>query len=138
MKRFSGETGTKIVWITHTREQEVTETSGLNKEIRIVPDLTIQTGKKFMKDASNIFYCCRKTIINDKGERTVKFLTYVGPHPLIDTGTRDMYLEQGEFVENFTYDKWQAMIKAGHLIAANVLVPEENKTENENAEEAKE
>lgn len=49
-----------------------------------------------------------------------------------------MYLEQGEFVENFTYDKWQAMIKAGHLIAANVLVPEENKTENENAEEAKE
>lgn len=60
MKRFSGETGTKIVWITHTREQEVTETSGLNKEIRIVPDLTIQTGKKFMKDASNIFYCCRK------------------------------------------------------------------------------
>ena len=90
-----------------------------------------------MKDASNIFYCCRKTIINDKGERTVKFLTYVGPHPLIDTGTRDMYLEQGEFVENFTYDKWQAMIKAGHLIAANVLVPEENK-ENENAKEAEE
>ena len=138
MKRFSGETGTKFVWITHTREQEVTETSGLNKEIRIVPDLTIQTGKKYMKDASNIFYCCRKTIIDGKGERTVKFLTYVGPHPLIDTGTRDMYLEQGEFVENFTYDKWQEMVKAGHLTGANVLVPEENKTENENAEEAKE
>lgn len=138
MKRFSGETGTKFVWITHTREQEVTETSGLNKEIRIVPDLTIQTGKKYMKDASNIFYCCRKTIIDGKGERTVKFLTYVGPHPLIDTGTRDMYLEQGEFVENFTYDKWQEMVKAGHLTGANVLVPEESKTENENAEEAKE
>ena len=49
-----------------------------------------------------------------------------------------MYSEQGEFVENFTYDKWQEMVKAGHLTGANVLVPEENKTENENAEEAKE
>lgn len=84
MKRFSEEQKVTFVWITHTSEQELTETSGLNKEIRIVPDLTIKTGIKCMKDASNIFYCCRKTCLNDKGEKEVKFLTYVGPHPLMD------------------------------------------------------
>lgn len=136
MKRFSEEKGVQFVWITHTREQEVYETSGLTKEIRIVPDLTISTGVKFMKDASNIFYCCRKTVIGDNGERTVKFLTYVGPHPLMDTGTRDMALEVGDFVEDFTYDKWQEMVQSGHLSAAKVVTPEPEK-ENE-AEEAKE
>lgn len=124
MKRFSEEQHVTFVWITHTSEQELTETSGLNKEIRIVPDLTIKTGIKCMKDASNIFYCCRKTCLNDKGEKEVKFLTYVGPHPLMDTGTRDMLLETGEFVEDFNYDKWQALIKAGVLGETKVLTPE--------------
>ena len=126
MKRFSEEQGVTFVWITHTSEQELTETSGLNKEIRIIPDLTIKTGIKCMKDASNIFYCCRKTCLNDKGEKEVKFLTYVGPHPLMDTGTRDMLLETGEFVEDFNYDKWQALIKSGVLDETKVLTPEVN------------
>jgi hypothetical protein len=126
MKRFSEEQGVTFVWITHTSEQELTETSGLNKEIRIIPDLTIKTGIKCMKDASNIFYCCRKTCLNDKGEKEVKFLTYVGPHPLMDTGTRDMLLETGEFIEDFNYDKWQALIKAGVLDETKVLTPEVN------------
>lgn len=124
MKRFSEEQKVTFVWITHTSEQELTETSGLNKEIRIVPDLTIKTGIKCMKDASNIFYCCRKTCLNDKGEKEVKFLTYVGPHPLMDTGTRDILLKTGEFVEDFSYDKWQALIKAGMLDETKVLTPE--------------
>ena len=124
MKRFSEEQKVTFVWITHTSEQELTETSGLNKEIRIVPDLTIKTGIKCMKDASNIFYCCRKTCLNDKGEKEVKFLTYVGPHPLMDTGTRDMLLKTGEFVEDFNYNKWQALIKAGVLDETKVLTPE--------------
>ena len=74
-----------------------------------------------MKDASNIFYCCRKTVLGQKGEKSVKFLTYVGPHPLMDTGTRDMLLTVGDFVENFTYDKWQQLIKRGTIDASNVL-----------------
>lgn len=134
MKRFSEETGTIFAWATHTNEQEVYETSGLNKEIRIVPDVTIKTGVKYLKDASNIFYCCRKTIIGDNGERDVKFLTYVGPHPLIDTGTRDLYLEKGGFVENFTYDKFQHMVAEQALDSANVMVPENNNEEKEETE----
>ena len=124
MKRFSEEMGVTFVWISHSSEQEVYETSGLNKELRIIPDLTIKTGVKYMKDASNIFYCCRKTVINKDGSRDVKFLTYVGPHPLMDTGTRDILLEKGGFVENFTYDKWQQMIKNQSLDVSNVLTIE--------------
>ena len=131
MKRFSEEQQVIIVWITHTSEQELYETSGLNKEIRIIPDLTIKSGVKYMKDASNIFYCCRKTVINDDGERDVKFLTYVGPHPLMDTGTRDILLQKGAFIEDFNYDKWQKLIKAGRLDAANVLTTEDSEQETE-------
>lgn len=126
MKRFSEEKRVKFVWCTHTREQEVYETSGLNKEIRIVPDLTISTGVKFLKDASNIFYCCRKTVINPDGTRDVKFLTYVGPHPLMDTGTRDIILSAGMFIENFTYDKFQNFLETGCVDGAKVVVPDEH------------
>lgn len=129
MKRFSEEKGVTIVWITHTSEQELYETSGLNKEIRIIPDLTIKSGVKYMKDASNIFYCCRKTILKTNGEKEVKFLTYVGPHPLMDTGTRDMLLSKGDFVEDFTYDKWQRLVQAGRLENVDVLTIDENKEE---------
>ena len=135
MKRFSEEKHCTFVWLSHTSEQEVYETSGLAKEIRIVPDLTIKTGVKFMKDASNIFYCCRKTIVEKDGTRDVKFLTYVGPHPLMDTGTRDMLLEKGDFIENFTYDKWQQLVKAGRLDAVTVVTPQEDSKENKNESE---
>lgn len=134
MKRFSEEMGVTFVWLTHTNEQEVYETSGLNKEIRIIPDLTIKSGIKFMKDASNIFYCCRKTVLNAKKEKEVKFLTYVGPHPLMDTGTRDMLLSCGDFIEDFNYQKWQKLIELGKLDGANLLLIENNE-ENKNAED---
>ena len=52
----------------------------------------------------------------------------------MDTGTRDLIIEHGGFIENFTYDKWQAMVKAGSLTVANVLTTE-NTENNENEEE---
>ena len=91
-----------------------------------------------MKDASNIFYCCRKTTIEPGGKRDVKFLTYVGPHPLMDTGTRDMLLKTGEFIEDFNYDKWQALIKAGVLDETKVLTPEVNTAVETNDDETSE
>lgn len=135
MKRFSEDMGVTIVWITHTREQELTETAELNKEIRIIPDLTIATGVKYMKDASNIFYCCRKTCYDGNGNKIVKFLTYVGPHPLMDTGTRDLPLKVGDFVEDFTYDKFQQFIKSGKLVGESVVKAEPEDNEKENKEE---
>jgi hypothetical protein len=131
MKRFSEEKEVQFVWLFHTSEQELYETSGLNKEIRIIPDVTIKTGVKFMKDASNIFYCCRKTVLDSNGDKTVKFLTYVGPHPIMDTGTRDMALKVGNFVENFTYDKWQTLVDNGTLDEIEIVSTNEEK-ENKN------
>lgn len=126
LKRFSIEKQCKIIWIFHTTEQELYETSGLDKEIRIVPDVTIKTGVKFMKDASNIFYCCRKSTRDAAGKPHVKFLTYIGPHPLMDTGTRDLLLTEGEFVENFSYDNWARMVTAGTLNATKVITINED------------
>lgn len=136
MKRFSEEMQIQFVWVSHVKEMEMYETSGLNKELRIIPDLTKNSGTKYMKDASNIFYCCRKTVLDNKGQKTVKFLVYVGPHPLIDTGTRDIALKVGDFVEDFTYDKWQQLVKAGRLDHLDIVVPEvEESEEEQNSEE---
>lgn len=135
MKRFSQENATKFVWVSHVKEIEMYETSGLNQELRMIPDLTKNSATKYMKDASNIFYCCRKTVYNEKGEKTVKFLVYVGPHPLMDTGTRDIRLQEGAFVENFTYNKWQQLVKAQRLDAMEVVVPEVKESEEEKTEE---
>ena len=135
MKRFSEDMQVQFVWISHVKEMEMYETSGLNKELRIIPDLTKNSGTKYMKDASNIFYCCRKTVLDNKGQKTVKFLVYVGPHPLIDTGTRDIALKVGDFVEDFTYDKWQQLVKAGRLDHLEIVVPEVEESEEENKSE---
>lgn len=135
MKRFSEEKNVTFVWVTHTNEMELYETSGLEKEIRIIPDLTIKTGVKYLKDASNIFYACRKTILESSGKKSVKFLTYVGPHPVMDTGTRDMILPVGNFVENFTYDKWQELIKVGELPEISMVSNTQESQEQSNIKE---
>ena len=116
MKRFSEEKQCKIVWIDHIKDMEMYETSGLLKEIRLIPTLTKKTGAKWLKDARNIFYVCRKTFADQHGNKTVKFATYVGPHPLVDTGTRELTLSNGDFVLDFTYDKFLTMKKLGKLI----------------------
>jgi hypothetical protein len=54
----------------------------------------------------------------------------------MDTGTRDIvFLPKGEFVENFTYDKWQNMIANQSLDATQVMTAEpveENNNNNNN------
>ena len=55
----------------------------------------------------------------------------------MDTGTRDIILDHGAFVENFNYDKWQAMVHAGKLDVADVAVPDINDNENQTAEDGK-
>lgn len=128
MKRYSEEKKCKIVWIDHIKDMEMYETSGLLKEIRLIPTLTKKTGARWLKDARNIFYVCRKTFIDAQKNKIVKFATYVGPHPLIDTGTRDIMLSNGEFIIDFTYDKWEEMKKAGKILDPAVpvaVMPEE-------------
>lgn len=134
MKRFSKENDCNIVWCFHTKEMEAYETNSVDKEIRTIPDLTQNNGVKFMRDASNIFYCCRKTV-EDNGEKKVKFLVYAGPHPLMDTGSRDVVLKEGGYIEDFSYGKWQEFVAQNHpeIRQLNVVVPEiEEDNEEEN------
>ena len=53
----------------------------------------------------------------------------------MDTGTRDIvFLPKGDFVENFTYNKWQNMIANQSIEATKVLTTENveiNDKENE-------
>ena len=49
----------------------------------------------------------------------------------MDTGTRDILLQKGAFIEDFNYDKWQKLIKAGRLDAVNVLTTEDGEKETE-------
>lgn len=53
----------------------------------------------------------------------------------MDTGTRDLLLSTGDFVEDFNYDKWQRMVNAGRLDAANVVAIEDGDKEKENSED---
>jgi hypothetical protein len=48
----------------------------------------------------------------------------------MDTGTRDMALKVGDFVEDFNYDKWQQLVANGTLEEINVATIEENKENN--------
>lgn len=137
MKRYSEEKKCKIVWIDHVKDMEMYETSGLLKEIRLIPTLTKKTGAKWLKDARNIFYVCRKTFVDNKGDKIVKFATYVGPHPLVDTGTRELTLAHGDFVLDFTYDKWCEMKKLGKLIDVATPVIINETQEDEEKEEDK-
>lgn len=138
MKRFSEEKKCKIVWIDHVKDMEMYETSGLLKEIRLIPTLTKKTGAKWLKDARNIFYVCRKTFVDNTGEKIVKFATYIGPHPLVDTGTRELTLSHGDFVLDFTYDKWCKMKEQGKLLdIANPVLITETKEEKDDESDNK-
>lgn len=139
MKRFSEEKRCKIVWIDHVKDMEMYETSGLLKEIRLIPTLTKKSGAKWLKDARNIFYVCRKTFVDTKGEKVVKFATYVGPHPLVDTGTRELTLSHGDFVLDFTYDKWCKMKEQGKLIdvATPIIIVDNDTKDEDNGEDNK-
>jgi hypothetical protein len=56
----------------------------------------------------------------------------------MDTGTRDIMLSEGQFIENFTYDKWQQLIEEGQIDAANVMTVTENGADNKNANNGEE
>ena len=49
-----------------------------------------------------------------------------------------MLLKTGEFIEDFNYDKWQALIKAGVLDETKVLTPEVDTAVETNDEETSE
>lgn len=136
MLLFAEQENCNLVWCTHTRELELYETSELSKQIRIVPDLTVSTSTKYMKDADYILYNCRLNVKEGNSQK-VKFVTYIGPHPLMDTGVRGVMLETGFFMENFTHSKFQQFLSDGTINKAETIDVKNNDVQEIKEEENK-
>jgi len=127
-------TGVSVVVVTHIKNMETTDNTTGEKSIMIVPKMSYNNGNILLERASNVMYCCRKTIINPDGTRRVGFLTYIGAHPNIDTKLRlsnDCTLTKGTYIEDLTYEKLQEVIKGGSkkvekLEKINVVESQEN------------
>jgi len=105
----------RLVWLTHVKFLACNESTTLKKTVRIIPNLTENNGKKFLRDATNVFYTACKNVKNPDGSVIPKFLTFVGVHPLMSTGTREMRLSLSGYISDFGYDKWLKAKETGEL-----------------------
>lgn len=128
----------EFVLVCHVKDKE--ETDNLTNEITksIIPKMTGTNGKILLERANNVMYCCRKNVKDENGRMSVKFLTYIGAHPSIDTKLRTdkkLFDGVGTYIENCTYEKIQELID-GKLnekieVIENVKNPFETKDGNE-------
>lgn len=106
------------VAICHVKDKECKDTLSDESETRLIPKMTSNNGKILLERAKVVAYCCRKTVRNDDGEKEVKFLTYLGAHPNIDTKFRTssrIFDGVGTYIENCTYDKICELEKSGKV-----------------------
>lgn len=106
---------TEIVLVTHikTTDNNDTLTGEANKQI--IPKMTVNNGRMLIERASNVMYCARKTVTDDDGNVGVKWLTYIGAHPNMDTKlrTEGQQLPSGIYVENCTFEQIEKIKNSG-------------------------
>lgn len=122
-------TGVEVVLICHAKLDTTTDSITGATTVKIIPKMTRQNGKTLLENCNNVMYNCRKTVLNNKGEPEVKFLTYIGAHPYMDTKLRlseNVNLEKGLYIEDFTYDKLQEMVKSNKFESTVKVVEQEN------------
>ena len=136
--KLSKKTPTKYVEITHLKTTDSTDNISGETTIRYIPKMSSGNGNIMLERANNVMYCARKVCVGEDGKPVVKFLTYLGAHPNIDTKFRykskEMDDKKGIYIENCTYDKIEAL-KNGNLDNKEINVIEsmnepEEKTEN--------
>lgn len=116
----------EYVVINHVKTKQcVDSTTGEVTEM-IIPKMSYNNGNILMERASAVIYSVRRTVVNDDGTRTVKFLNYVGAHPNIDTKLRTpgKMSTTGMYVENFTYEKLQELMNGDKPIEQTLNVVE--------------
>lgn len=116
----------EYVVINHVKTKQcVDSTTGEVTEM-IIPKMSYNNGNILMERASAVIYSVRRTVVNDDGTRTVKFLNYVGAHPNIDTKLRTpgKMSTTGMYVENFTYEKLQELMNGSKPIEQTLNVVE--------------
>ena len=116
----------EYVVINHVKTKQcVDSTTGEVTEM-IIPKMSYNNGNILMERASAVIYSVRRTVVNDDGTRTVKFLNYVGAHPNIDTKlrTHGKMSTTGMYVEDFTYEKLQQLMNGEQPIEQKINVVE--------------
>ena len=117
----------EFVAICHVKDKECKDTLTDESETRLIPKMTSNNGKILLERAKVVAYCCRKTVINKTGDREVKFLTYLGAHPNIDTKFRTankIFDGVGTYIENCTYNKIKELEGSKTIESAPVKVVE--------------
>lgn len=96
------------VLICHVKDKDMTDTLTNEVSKNIIPKMTGNNGRILLERPNIVAYCCKKTVKNSDGTSDVKFLTYLGAHPNIDTKFRTpnkIFDGVGMYVENCSYDK---------------------------------
>ena len=103
----------EYVAISHIKDKKTTDSTTGEETTMIVPKMSYNNGNLLLERASNVMYCSKRTIINEDNSRRVAFLTYIGPHPNMDTKfrTEGKLLDGGLYLENLTYDKLEELRK---------------------------
>lgn len=124
--KLSKLTPIQVVEITHLKSTDSTDNITGESTIRYIPKMTQTNGNIMLERANNVMYCARKVCQDKEGKPTVKFLTYLGAHPNIDTKFRykseQITSEHGVYIEDCTYDKIQELIN-GKLKTVEVIEP---------------
>lgn len=131
----------EYVCICHVKTKQcVDSTTGETNEM-IIPKMSYNNGNILLERASAVIYSVRRTVVNDDGTRSVKFLSYVGAHPNMDTKlrTKRKMSSVGMYIEDLTYDKLQALINGETEIETeqklNVVETPTNPFDEENKED---
>ena len=125
-------TSTIFVEISHLKQTDSTDNISGENTTRYIPKMSQNNGNIMLERANNVMYCARKVVENAEGKPEVKFLTYIGAHPNIDTKFRykseQLKDNKGIYIEDCTYDKIQQLIN-GKVEKVEVKEPT-NKIEN--------
>lgn len=137
--------GVEYLALSHIKEKATTDNTTGEETTMIVPKMSYNNGNSLLEKAYNVMYAAKKTVIEEDGTRSVKFLTYIGAHPNMDTKLRmkdKTKLTRGFYIEDFTYDKLKKLMngesKVEDLKEVNVVEPnnpfEEGSEENDKEE----
>lgn len=118
----------EMVLVTHIKTTDNNDTLTGEASKQIIPKMTVNNGRILLERASNVVYCARKTVTEDDGLTGVKWLTYIGAHPNMDTKlrTEGQQLPSGIYVENCTFEDIEHIKNGGlkNTKVINVVEPE--------------
>lgn len=103
-----------FVEISHLKQTDSTDNISGESTTRYIPKMSQGNGNIMLERANNVMYCARKVVETESGKPEVKFLTYIGAHPNIDTKFRYksemLKTNKGIYIEDCTYEKIQNII----------------------------